>query len=213
MFTPILRNIPIWPALTCFKWVSYSWFKHHLDEHPDNNMQTNKRCFTSQKTTSQNKMSHHLFLQNMKKPHDTFDVFSGPGRQHHRCDGAIRSVTQLNGPLKQEFLRPHWLSSRICFKPLWCLSQWCTTRTFIQKYYVAGVHDTCPVCLPRCSCVQQHLVATVSFTGTLGRFCYHLTQLGYSECPSSRFLTSKIGCKISRLHYCYYIHRVCRIFY
>lgn len=176
------------------------------------------------KTTSQNKMSHHLVLQNMKKPHatktcffsliphDTFDVFSGPRRQHHRCDGAIRSVTQLNGPLKQDFLPSHWLSSRICFKPLWCLSQWCTTRTFIQKYYVAGVHDTCPACLPRCSCVQQHLVATVSFTGTLGRFCCHLTQLGSCECPSSHLIDfSKSVVKLVG-HY-YYIHRVCRIFY
>ena len=121
------------------------------------------------------------------------NVFSGPGRQHHRCNGAIRSVTQRSTVhfFARIFYHLIWLSSRICFKPLWCLSQWCTTRTFIhfiQKYYVAGVHDTCPACLPRCSCVQQHLVATVSFTGTLGRLCYHLTQLGSCECPSSHLI-------------------------
>ena len=112
---------------------------------------------------------------------------SGPGRQHHRCDGAIRSVTQLKG-LKQEFLPSHWLSSRICFKQT-LYDAWVNGAR--QGHSSKNITFRCPWHLPfkhACRAVaawnSQHLVATVSFTGTLGRLCYYPTQLGYCEYPS-----------------------------
>lgn len=167
----------------------------------NNDMQTNKRCFTPQKK--------HFSEQDEPSPvpakHEETSwhvrTFS-QGRADNITAVTVQFDQWLNLTvhLSKTFYHLIWLSSRICFNPLWCLSQWCTTRTFIQKYYVAGVHDTCPACLPRCSCVQQHLVATVSFTGTLGRLCYHLTQLGSCECPSSHLIDFwKSVVKFSRL--------------